>query len=246
MVPEHAREAERAGFGLRHGCGMRMCLQAPIWTHCQFTATLDPMTASSLLALAAALAVFAAVPGPGMMSVISCALGRGFAVAAALVAGIVVGDLAYLLLALFGLDLVARSLGGLFLLVKVCGAAYLAWMGIALWRAPATLPKPGAAAGSASLRRTALTGLAVSLGNPKVIAFYLGFLPAFVAVGQLSGSTIATVAAATASVVGGVLLAYARAAASARHLLTSPRRIKIMNRTAGSAMIGSGVALAAR
>lgn len=221
-------------------------MPASTWTCYKFAVTLDPMTASSLLALMAALAVFAVVPGPGMMSVISCALGRGFAVAAALVAGIVVGDLAYLLLALFGLDLIARSLGGLFLVVKVCGAAYLMWMGIALWRAPATLPEPGTAAGSASLRRTALTGLAVSLGNPKVIAFYLGFLPAFVAVGQLSGGTIAAVAAATALVVGGVLLAYARAAAGARRLLTSSRRIRIMNRTAGSAMIGSGVALAAR
>ncbi len=218
----------------------------PTWTSHQSTVTLDPMTASSLLALAAALTVFVAVPGPGMMSVISCALGRGFAVAAALVAGIIVGDLAYLLLALFGLDLIARSLGGLFLVVKVCGAAYMVWMGIALWRAPATLPELDATAGAASLRRTALTGLAVSLGNPKVIAFYLGFLPAFVAVGHISGGTVAVVAVATASVVGGVLLAYARAAASARRLLTNPRRIRIMNRTAGSAMIGSGVALAAR
>lgn len=221
-------------------------MDAPVWTRRRLAATLGPMTASSLLALAAALAVFAAVPGPGMMSVISCALGRGFAVAAALVAGIVLGDLAYLLLALFGLDLIARSLGGLFLVVKICGAAYLVWMGVALWRAPATLPAPDAAAGAASLRRTALSGLAVSLGNPKVIAFYLGFLPAFVAVGQLSGGTVATVAAATACVVGGVLLAYARAAASARHLLTSPRRVRAMNRVAGTAMVGSGVALAAR
>lgn len=86
----------------------------------------------------------------------------------------------------------------------------------------------------------------MSLGNPKVIAFYLGFLPAFVAVGQLSGGTVATVAAATACVVGGVLLAYARAAASARHFLTSPRRVRAMNRVAGTAMVGSGVALAAR
>ena len=55
-------------------------------------------------------------------------------------------------------------------------------------------------------------------------------------------STVATVAAATACVVGGVLLAYARAAASARHFLTSPRRVRAMNRVAGTAMVGSGVA----
>ncbi len=204
------------------------------------------MTSSSLLALMAALMLFAAVPGPGMMSVVSCALGRGFVAAAALVAGIVLGDLAYLLLALFGLDLVARSFGGLFLAVKFGGAAYLVWMGVSLWRAPATLPELRQATAGGSITRTLLTGLAVSLGNPKVIAFYLGFLPAFISLDHLSVSNIGIIAAAMAFVVGGVLMGYARLAASARRLLTSSRRVRTLNRTAGSAMVGSGVALAVR
>ena len=204
------------------------------------------MTASSLLALMVALTLFAVVPGPGMMSVVSCALGRGFVTAAALVAGIVLGDLAYLLFALFGLDLVARSFGGLFLAVKFGGAAYLVWMGVSLWRAPATLPELRQAAPGGSIGRTLLTGLAVSLGNPKVIAFYLGFLPAFISLNHLSASDVGIIAAATTFVVGGVLMGYARLAASARRLLTSSRRVRTVNRAAGSAMVGSGVALAVR
>ena len=204
------------------------------------------MTTSSLLALMVALALFAVVPGPGMMSVVSCALGRGFVTAAALVVGIVLGDLAYLLLALFGLDLVARSLSGLFLAVKFGGAAYLVWMGVSLWRAPATLPDLRQAAAGGSIGRTLLTGLAVSLGNPKVIAFYLGFLPAFISLDHLTTNDVGIIAAATTFVVGGVLMGYARLAASARRLLTSPRRVRTLNHAAGSAMVGSGVALAVR
>jgi threonine/homoserine/homoserine lactone efflux protein len=204
------------------------------------------MTIASLLALSAALAVFAAVPGPGTMSVVSCGLGRGFAVAAALVVGIVLGDLTYLLFALFGLDLIARNFNELFLIVRFGGAAYLIWMGVSLWRAPAVIPEPSANAPKGSILRTLLSGLAVSLGNPKVIAFYLGFLPAFVSLKDLSGGGIGAIAAATALVVGGVLLAYARLAATARRFLTSPRRIRALNRTAGTAMVGSGVALAVR
>ena len=86
------------------------------------------MALSSILALMTALAVFAAVPDPGMTSVVSCALGCGFFTAAALVVGIVLGDLAYLLLALFGLDLVARSFGSLFLAVTLGGPpTWSAW-----------------------------------------------------------------------------------------------------------------------
>lgn len=204
------------------------------------------MTVASLLALSAALAVFAAVPGPGTMSVVSCSLGRGFTVAAALVTGIILGDLIYLLFALFGLDLVARDFSEPFLIVRFGAAAYLIWMGISLWRAPAVVPDPTAAARTGSLLRTLLSGLATSLGNPKVIAFYLGFLPAFVSLKDLLGGGIGAIAAATALVVGGVLLAYARLAATARRFLTSSRRVRVLNRTAGTTMVGSGVALAVR
>ena len=200
------------------------------------------MNAASLISLATALIVFAAVPGPGVTSVVSYALGRGFIPAAALVLGLVCGDLAYMALAMFGLDLIAKALGGLFMIVKVAGAAYLIWIGIALWRAPPTLAATSAA-GAKGLGRTALTGLAISLANPKVIAFYLGLIPAFITIGHLTLANEIVIVGMVASLVGGVLLVYAWLAVTARHFLNNPRRVRLLNRTAATTMIGSGVAL---
>lgn len=71
-------------------------------------------------------------------------------------------------------------------------------------------------------------------------------LPAFVSLDHLSLVGVAIITATTAGVVGGVLMSCARLAASARRLLTSSRRVRLLNRTAGTAMAGSGVALVVR
>ena len=75
--------------------------------------------------------------------------------------------------------LLAQALGSLFVIVKFAGAAYLIWLGIRLWQSAPLTVDMEADAGDGKAWRSLLTGLAISLGNPKVIAFYLGFLPAF-------------------------------------------------------------------
>ncbi|NHZ47822.1 LysE family translocator, partial [Nitratidesulfovibrio liaohensis] len=195
------------------------------------------MTVHSLAALAVALFILAITPGPGVFAVLSAALGRGLPTALALTAGIICGDMIFLLLAMAGLTVLAESMGDLFLVVRLGGAAYMIWLGISMWRGATTARPMAVAEGAASgesasanpasgadtacgtaplpaqtplrLLRTACGGLALTLGNPKVIVFYVGFLPTFVDLRTLDATGAGLVAATTVAVVGCVLGGYA-------------------------------------
>ncbi|HWA26548.1 MAG TPA: LysE family translocator [Lacunisphaera sp.] len=202
------------------------------------------MHLSVLVAFATALAVVVAIPGPGIFAVVSCALGRGFREALALIVGVVIGDLIYFTLAVFGMAALARSLGGLFLLVKLAGAAYLVWLGIKLWRQPpAAMAADVEPAARRGFRRSLLGGLFVTLSNPKAIAFYAGLLPTFVDLEKLSAGEALAMGGIVVVIVGTIPAAYAFAAAGSRRLLTHPSRLKLMNRAAAAMMIGTGLAV---
>lgn len=223
------------------------------------------MTIHSLAALAVALFILAITPGPGVFAVLSAALGRGLPTALALTAGIICGDLIFLLLAMAGLTVLAESMGDLFLVVRLGGAAYLIWLGIGLWRGAATAQPMAVPEGAASddatshtgiaplptptplrLLRTVCGGLALTLGNPKVIVFYVGFLPTFVDLRTLDATGAGLVAATTVAVVGCVLGGYAVMAARARRMLSTPRATRLLHRGAGAVMVGTGAAIATR
>ncbi len=206
------------------------------------------MPAHNFLIFALALAIAVATPGPGIFAVTSCAIGRGFRDAVALTCGIVVGDLIFFLLAALGMAALAQAMGELFLFVKFAGAAYLIWLGVKLWRARVATVPDGAPviAPSRGFLRNALAGTALTLGNPKTIAFYAGLLPTFIDLEKLTAADTALMMLIMLPVVGGIPTAYAFAAARARRFLTNARRVRLMNRTAGTMMIGSGVAVAAR
>ncbi|MDR3043333.1 MAG: LysE family translocator [Desulfovibrio sp.] len=235
------------------------------------------MTVHSLAALAVALFILAITPGPGVFAVLSAALGRGLPTALTLTVGIICGDLIFLLLAMAGLTVLAESMGELFLVVRLGGAAYMIWLGIGLWRGATTARPMAASEGSASevtapegaesgadtvcgtvplhaptplrpLRplRTICGGLALTLGNPKVIVFYVGFLPTFVDLRTLDATGAALVAATTVGVVGCVLGGYAVMAARARRMLSTPRATRLLHRGAGAVMVGTGAAIATR
>ncbi len=200
------------------------------------------MTIFSILGLAVAMFLLAITPGPGVFATVSKALSSGFKHAVPVVMGIVVGDLIFLLLAIFGLSLIAETFSGLFTLIKYLGGGYLVWLGIRLWRSNPSkidITEPN----SQSKKYSFLGGLSITLGNPKVILFYLGFLPTFVDLKVLSSLDVAIVAFVVSLVLGSVMLFYAFTASRARQLFKSESAQTKMNRIAGSVMIGTGAIL---
>lgn len=201
-----------------------------------------------LAAFAAALAIAVALPGPGIFAVVSCALGRGLRVALTLIAGMIMGDLIYFYLAVFGMTTLARSLGEFFIVVKFASAAYLVWLGLKLWREKPAGPAVVDAAASRppADRRTLFAGFLVTIGNPKSIAFYAGLLPTFIDLEKLSVVDALAMGGIVVLIVGLIPAAYAVAAASSRRFFRNPGRLRFLNRTAGTMLIGSGVTVAVR
>ncbi|MBN2332976.1 MAG: LysE family translocator [Deltaproteobacteria bacterium] len=205
------------------------------------------MNTLSLVSFSVAMLILAASPGPGVAATVSRSLASGFHSALAVIAGIVMGDLIYLLFVLFGLSLAAQTLGKLFIVVKIGGGAYLFWLGITIWRA-----KPHAFASSAPQSKDArptanlISGLLVTLANPKVIVFYCGFLPTFIDLSSLQATDAAMIAGIVAIVLSGVLIVYAAAATYARRLFSSHKAIGRLNRSAVAVMMAAGIAIAAK
>ncbi len=199
------------------------------------------MNLPSALSLAGAIFILAVTPGPGVFATVARSLASGFSQAAAVTAGIICGDLFFLLLAIYGLSIIAEFLGTFFLAVKYLGGLYLIFLGLRIWISPVRqkmihpIPNPGL-----SMGKNFTSGLAVTLGNPKVILFYLGFLPTFLDLHHLNTMDVLLSAIIVCLVLGSVLLAYGYAAGRVRSLFNSRRSLKNLNRGSGAIMITTG------
>ncbi|MCP4119103.1 MAG: LysE family translocator [Desulfobacteraceae bacterium] len=204
------------------------------------------MSLVSLISLSTAMLILAASPGPGVFATVARSLASGFRPALGVILGIVLGDLIYLMFAIFGLSIVAQKLGELFIIVKLCGGAYLFWLGLKIW-----FSKPSAE-GAEPLREeqspwgNILSGFLITLSNPKVILFYCGLLPTFVDLSGLNGADIAAIACVIAFVLSGVLMVYACLASHARQMFSSRSALTKLNRSAGGVMMATGVAIAGK
>jgi len=206
------------------------------------------MSMTVILALALASFVWMAAPGPGVIATAARSMAFGFRSTMPFIMGIALGDLVYLLFAIFGLSMIAGMMGELFVVVRWAGAAYLIYLGVKAWRQPVVIASEDGATTltRGSHARGFAGGLFLTLGNPKVIVFYLSFLPTFTNLNALTlGDGIAIVATVLGVLIG-VLVMYALAAGQMRRLFRTERAVKYMNRTAGSFMIAAGCAVAAR
>ena len=201
------------------------------------------MSPAEITALALAVFVLAVVPGPGVMATVACTLASGLRPAVAVVAGIVSGDLVFLLLAIFGLSYVAEALGSLFLAVRIAGAAYLMWLGLRLIFAAGKPVMEANEVQHHSARSHFLSGLAITLGNPKVIVFYLSVLPAVLDLGSLAALDVLITGLVVAGVLGGVMLGYALTAERARVWFGTRRVAKQVRQGAGAILAGTGILL---
>jgi threonine/homoserine/homoserine lactone efflux protein len=173
-----------------------------------FIKTLKPhssMTFSNIVSLFTAMVVLAAIPSLSVLTVTTRAATYGFIHGVFTTIGIVMGDIIFILIAIWGLSFLSETMGSLFIAIKYLGGAYLIWLGISLCRSKAqemTTEQPV----KSSLFSSFVTGLVITLGDQKATLFYLGFLPAFLDVSKISYlDTIAVILVATLAV-GGVKL----------------------------------------
>jgi len=186
-------------------------------------------------------AVALAVPGPGVVAIVARALGGGFRSTIPAVAGTVAGDWVLMSLSAFGLALVAQAAGGLFLIVKLIGAAYLVYLAYRHWTAP--IADLGAVVPS-DARQSFVSQLSLTLGNPKAIAFFVALLPSVVNLKHVSVLSYLALSAATLTLIPAIELTYAALASRMRGLLASRRALRRVNQTAAVVLAGAGVGVA--
>jgi threonine/homoserine/homoserine lactone efflux protein len=203
------------------------------------------MDLAGLLVFAGVYFLAVASPGPGIAAIVARSLSTGFRRAVPFVLGIAAADLIWLTFSALGLTLLMQSFHGLFLAIKYAGCAYLIYLAWKLWTAPVkSLEDQPAARGEGV--RLFLGGVALTLGNPKVMVFFVSILPLVVDLQALTPLAFVEVAVLTMLIINTTLLGYAYAADRARRLVASPRTMRRINRITGGVMAGAAAAIAAR
>ena len=204
------------------------------------------MTLSNIVALFSAMVILAAIPSLSVFTVVSRAISSGFSGGLMAVVGIVVGDIIFILIAIYGLSAIAETtMDGLLLILKYFGGAYLIWMGISLIRAKSQLMELERVEES-SLWASFLAGLLLTLGDQKAILFYISFFPAFVDLKTITTTDTLTIIAIAITAVGGVKLLYVYLSDRARLLLKSSNLKQGINSLAAIVTSSIGIFLIAK
>ena len=196
-------------------------------------------------AFVAASTVLLLIPGPTVLMVLSYALSRGRPVALATVAGVALGDFIAMTASLAGLGSLVLASATVFAVLKWVGAVYLVYLGIRLFRsAPeARLGALDPVAGTGA-RQVFGHAVAVTALNPMTIAFFIAFVPQFIAP---QSPLLPQFAVLIATFVGlGALnaLSYALLADRLRRRIATPAVLAMLHRLGGGALVAMGVVTA--
>jgi threonine/homoserine/homoserine lactone efflux protein len=204
------------------------------------------MSAESALAFFVAIFIFSITPGPGVFAILARAMTEGAGACVTLALGMAISDIVYLVFACYGLAAVAEHWGGLFTLIRILGAAYLLYLGWRMWRTRPSLATEAAGVKSSDQVKSFIQGFLISASNPKVILFYIAFLPTFMDLSVLTTRDI--VLASVITLVGLMLglLLIALSASWARARFRSERAMRGLNRVAGSIMMAAGAYIGLR
>jgi|SRR5690606_18031992 threonine/homoserine/homoserine lactone efflux protein len=135
---------------------------------------------STIVQFAIATFIIAITPGPDMTLFVGRALSRGRAAGFACMAGAMTGILVHTTLVALGLSALIVASPQAFLVLKIGGAGYLVWLAYQAVRRGSAFSPEKQAGGNASILRNWATGLGINLLNPKIILFFMTFLPQFV------------------------------------------------------------------
>ncbi|MGR9207090.1 LysE family translocator [Rhizobium leguminosarum] len=199
------------------------------------------MSLTVLITYAGALFIAAAIPGPGITAIVARALGSNFRETFFMGLGLVLGDMTYLTAVILGLAFVAQTFTEVFITIKIAGVLYLGYIAWKLWTA-GLLPQDIAARKSTNIGLSFLSGLLVTLGNPKTMLFYVALVPTLIDIGNIGLRDYAILLAATFV----VLVPYMLLASRARTMLREPRALQALNRVAAGILAGTAAFIATR
>lgn len=205
------------------------------------------MSFESALTFFIAIFVFSITPGPGVFAILAKSLTQGVIKTMPLSAGMTCADIMYLVMACFGLATIAHQWEMLFIAIRYLGAMYLIYLGWKMWTAPANVNMQNTETNSRKDGwSAALQGFLISASNPKVVLFYIAFLPTFMDVTSLQGNDIvlASGLAFISLMLGLTLVSFG--ASQARRLMKSANAVQRLNRGAGGIMASAGAFLALR
>ena len=192
-----------------------------------------------------AVLIFGVTPGPGVFAILARALISGARACIPLALGMTISDILYLIAACVGLAALATHWGEVFTMVRIVGAIYLVYLGWKMWNAPLDL-KAVEQESSERGRLSFLQGFLISASNPKVILFYIAFLPTFMELSAMTKKDITIAAFLTLVALMLGLMAIAIFASKARKIFKSESAVKSLNKSAGSIMVAAGVYLVSR
>lgn len=201
------------------------------------------ITAYQLFLYTLGMAGLWAVPGPVWLALTARALSGGFAAAWPLAVGVALGDLIWPLAAILGLSWISSSYGDVLSILRWVAAMVFIVMGAMLIRRPGAtmdpdsrLTRPGRLAGFS-------VGVAAVIGNPKAILFYMGALPGFFTLGDLTAADTILIITTSALVPMLGNLGLALFLDRARALLASPERMQRMNVISGCLLVLVGAVI---
>jgi len=119
-------------------------------------------------------------PGPNSLLVLTHGALHGHRKTLFTVAGGAIGFVALIALSMLGIGALLKTSGDALTMLKLLGGAYLVWLGIQLWRAPAIHLQGDAATRDARGAELFRQGLLAAVTNPKALLFYGAFLPQFI------------------------------------------------------------------
>ena len=207
------------------------------------------------LFLFALMSALAAIPSTSVALVVSRSATMGLENGIAVAAGIVTGDLIFVLLAVLGLSVLAETLDGLFHLIRFLAGVYLIWLGVQLFRSTNRAgiaheqgheQVHGRGHKARKLLTSYLAGLLLTLGDVKAILFYVSLLPAFIDTGRLAPLDIGMIILITLTAVGGVKITWAVAASRLASLPRCLACANVLKKLAASFMIMAGCFLIAK
>ncbi|USE77273.1 LysE family translocator [Cupriavidus gilardii] len=182
------------------------------------------------------------MPGPAQGALFARVVSRGAASAWSFIVGMVAGNAVWLLATIFGLSALAVRFATVFVVVKWLGVLFLLYMAWRLWKSDGTRAAQQPERSGSGF----LAGAFLTLGNPKAMVFFGAVLPQAFDMTALSSAQIALILTLGIAVDFLVQLFYLILARQTRSFISSPKRVRIADRTAAAMMAGCAGAIAAK